>query len=306
MKRALFVVLLAAALAFGLVLGIAVSDTRAAQTEGPELAAQTSDAAAACAAVPLTISFCAPYGTSNPPINQMTLRLTDNSTGANRDTLIPVGATSVTIPNVQTGRSYTIRIGFVPPPGTPTTPMRPYGLYYWLNGWNGTAGGQLLEAWTPGINQYVSLPCQSAIAARPVYVTVKPPPTGVIAGYLGVWANGTAPAYTVNNAGSLGPHYEWRQLPGTTALGVTVELWLPPTQKNPWGTLVTSTVTNAEGYFQFTKLDPCLAYELKFTWNDATRIAWPIVPTYQGQVYQINAPNAGIFQMGGAFLPSRW
>ncbi|MFN8496656.1 MAG: hypothetical protein U0641_02285 [Anaerolineae bacterium] len=303
MKRVAVIMMLAVALASVFALTGAASVTNAAQA-GENTAASSTALVGGCYRIPLTISFPALYAASNPVNNMPTLWVMDNGNGAViYKALIASGAKSVTIPNTLTGRSYYIRIGFDRNP-----PLEPFAAFYWPNGWNGTAGGQTLEAYLPGITTNVTVPCQSGAAggvpAQPVTITVRPP-TGVIAGYLGDWATGTAPTWTISNSGSLGPHYEWTGLPTRPAAGVTIELWRAPSASNQAGALLARTVTNTEGYFNFTKVDPSQAYELKFTRNNATYVVSPVVATYSGQLYQVNATNGALFVPGAAFLPAR-
>ncbi|MFN8475975.1 MAG: hypothetical protein U0822_27620 [Anaerolineae bacterium] len=303
MRRVLVIAVLALVLATGLALRVGVNNSIAALDNDAALAASSAALTSGCYKVPLTVSFPALYAASNPAINLPKLRVMDNSNGAIvYNSLIAAGAKSVTIANVQTGRSYNIQIAFDAPP------LQPFSKFYWSNGWNGTLSGQQLEAYLPSMNQNVTVSCQSGgaagVPALPVTITLKPP-TGVVAGYLGVWADGTAPSYTVSNSGALGQHYVWAGLATAPAAGVTIELWRSPTAGNQSGTLVARTVTNTEGYFLFSKVDPSLAYELKFTRNNVTQVITPVVATYSGQLYQINATRGAIFVPGAAFLPGQ-
>jgi hypothetical protein len=55
-----------------------------------------------------------------------------------------------------------------------------------------------------------------------------------------------------------------------------VQLWRRPSSGNRGGTFVAETTTNAEGYFSFEGLDPCLAYEVKFVQGTLTVVV-PVV-----------------------------
>lgn len=191
MKRVAVILMLAVALAGVLTLTSAASVTNAAQVSADTAAAPSAAFLGGCYRAPLTISFPALYAASNPALNMPTLRVMDNGNGTIvYNALITPGAKSVTLPSAQTGRSYYIRIGYDRNP-----PLEPFAAFYWSNGWNGTTGGQTLEAYLPGITANVTVPCQSGAAGGvPVlpYSYTLTPPMGVIEGYEIVCAGGRA------------------------------------------------------------------------------------------------------------------
>ncbi len=103
-------------------------------------------------------------------------------------------------------------------------------------------------------SQSFTIPCQAV--AGEIAMSLGPP-TGVVAGYL-----------VSSCAGGLS------QVRDNTE----VQLWLPPSgASNPSGVYLQSAYTNAEGYFRFRPVNPCLAYQIRVVDGASTRIADGII-----------------------------
>ena len=72
-----------------------------------------------------------------------------------------------------------------------------------------------------------------------------------------------------------------------------VQLWLPPSSGNQGGTLLQSTTSNAEGYFEFRGLNPCIVYELKIIQGSVVTVASGILA---GADTVQTGPTAGVVQ----------
>ncbi|MCW5850694.1 MAG: hypothetical protein KIT87_11525, partial [Anaerolineae bacterium] len=99
-----------------------------------------------------------------------------------------------------------------------------------------TVGGDQIDL--AGFIASLVVSCQTQ--ANVVYPATLTPPPGVIAAYL------------VASCGQI-----------NVARQREVQLWLPPSDGNPAGTLLQAATSNADGYFEFRGLNPCIVYELK-------------------------------------------
>ncbi|MFN8475441.1 MAG: right-handed parallel beta-helix repeat-containing protein [Anaerolineae bacterium] len=220
-----------------------------------------------CGSAPLNITICEPvYG-------QAVVTVVDDSTGAQAFQGIPDANGVVAVPAVLTGRTYKITVA---------DPGKDYVTYT----------GQGYTARVPAISAVILAPCQSSTPAVPYSVSLTPP-TGVVEGYEFL---GRTPTGVTNNNGV------WSGAPQNPAAGVQLQLWLAPTAANQPGTYLQTTMTNTEGYFKFSNLNPCLLYELKFTGDNAVVVIPGVAATIAGQKYMVSA-TAGIYPPGPLPLP---
>ncbi|MFN8470908.1 MAG: hypothetical protein U0822_01700 [Anaerolineae bacterium] len=220
-----------------------------------------------CGSAPLNITICEPvYG-------QAVVTVVDDSTGAQAFQGIPDANGVVAVPAVLTGRTYKITVA---------DPGKDYVTYT----------GQGYTARVPAISAVILAPCQSQTPAVPYSVSLTPP-TGVVEGYEFL---GRTPTGVTNNNGV------WSGAPQNPAAGVQLQLWLAPTAANQPGTYLQTAMTNTEGYFKFSNLNPCLLYELKFTGNNAVVVIPGVAATIAGQKYMVSA-TAGIYPPGPLPLP---
>ncbi|MFN8470910.1 MAG: DUF11 domain-containing protein [Anaerolineae bacterium] len=220
-----------------------------------------------CGSAPLNITICEPvYG-------QAVVTVVDDSTGAQAFQGIPDANGVVAVPAVLTGRTYKITVA---------DPGKDYVTYT----------GQGYTARVPAISAVILAPCQSQTPAVPYSVSLTPP-TGVVEGYEFL---GRTPTGVTNNNGV------WSGAPQNPAAGVQLQLWLAPTAANQPGTYLQTAMTNTEGYFKFSNLNPCLLYELKFTGDNAVVVIPGVAATIAGQKYMVSA-TAGIYPPGPLPLP---
>ncbi|MFN8496462.1 MAG: carboxypeptidase-like regulatory domain-containing protein [Anaerolineae bacterium] len=129
--------------------------------------------------------------------------------------------------------------------------------------------------------QAFTIPCQSV--AGNVSISLGPP-TGVVAGYLVASCSGGLSQPQAN---------------------AEVQLWLPPGgASNTSGVYLQSAYTNADGYFRFRPVNPCLTYDIRAVIGSSTLVASGILggaetvqtgPTAtQPQQYVISAANGQV------------
>jgi hypothetical protein len=121
-----------------------------------------------------------------------------------------------------------------------------------------------------GFTASVSIPCQTQ--ANYIHVATLTPPPGTIAGYL----------VAACNTPSI---FRQRE----------IQLWLPPSNPgNQGGTYLQSAFSNANGYFEFRGISPCIVYELKIVQGSVVTVVNGIVAGASTTKYIISDATGAI------------